>query len=377
MHIVFRADASIEIGSGHIMRCLTLAESLRQQGHQCHFICRVHEGHLGALIQDKGFSLTLLPALSKTESRLTLGNEPGCTAHAHWLRVSWQEDASQSCDVLRALYSHQKVDWVIVDHYALDYRWHHTCKPFYQKLMVIDDLADRKHLCQLLLDQTYGRNPADYQTYVPSDCTLLVGAEYAILRPEFAQWRKYSLQRRQQQYQKAQPIQKVLVNLGGVDKDNVTCQILSALEQSALDQRCKITVIMGKTAPHLAQVQQLAACSKYSVTVLNAVSNMAELMAEADFAIGAAGSTAWERCTLGLPTLMVILADNQKLIAEQLSQAQAAWRITPQDYAQLNTFWLQLNTTVLKRTSLSAQRVADGLGVNKIVMRIAPNKTTD
>ncbi|OPX54809.1 UDP-2,4-diacetamido-2,4,6-trideoxy-beta-L-altropyranose hydrolase [Oceanospirillum multiglobuliferum] len=370
MNIVFRADASIEIGSGHVMRCLTLAEALRQQGHQCHFICRAHLGHLGAVIEGKGFPLSLLPIAA---SPFSVDPKIEHNAHANWLGASWQQDAEQCSATLIQLFEGEKPDWLVVDHYALDYRWQQTCKPYYQKLMVIDDLADRKHLCQLLLDQTYGRNPVDYQTYVPSDCKLLIGAEYAVLRPEFTQWRNYSLQRRQQQYQQAQPIQQLLINLGGVDKDNITGQVLKALENSTLDQACKITVVMGKTAPHLLQVQQFAASSKYSITVLSAVSNMAELMANADFAIGAAGSTAWERCTLGLPTLMIILADNQKLIAAQLQAAQAAWSIEAQDCHQLTHFWSSIDGQVLINTSLSAQTVADGLGVDKIVEEIDPS----
>lgn len=367
MDIVFRADASLEIGSGHVMRCLALAEALRQQGHHCHFICRAHLGHLGTWIREQGFSLALLPALESPSSMTSQTEE---NAHAHWLGTHWQVDAEDTGTALQQLLNGQPADWFILDHYALDYRWQQQCQPLYHQLMVIDDLADRQHLCQLLLDQTYGRNADDYQPYVPDDCVLLIGAEYALLRPEFAQWREYSLQRRQLQYQQAQPIQHLLINLGGVDKDNVTGQVLNALEHSTLNQACQITVVMGKTAPHVAQVKALAKQSRYAIEVLCGVNHMAELMANADFAIGAAGSTAWERCTLGLPTLMIILAENQTLIAAQLDAAQAAWRLNAKDCSKISDFWQTISGQVLEQRSLAAQSIADGLGVDKIVSHL-------
>ena len=184
MQIAFRADASIQISTGHVMRCLTLAEELKRQGHDCFFICREHKGHLGDLIAEKGFSLHLLPTAESEHASADFN----WSDHARWLGVTWQRDAEQT----RAILSNQPVDWLVVDHYALDIGWEQQTAEYAAQIMVIDDLADREHQCDLLLDQTFGRNAADYRPLVPKNCELLCGSQYALLRPEFAEFRPYS-----------------------------------------------------------------------------------------------------------------------------------------------------------------------------------------
>ncbi len=364
MNIVFRADASLEIGSGHVMRCLTLAEALKQQGHQCHFICREHPGHLGELIEQKGFILYLLPlplapsapsAIEKDSNQDNL-----LPTHGAWLGVHWRQDAHESLTILESI----KPQWLVLDHYALDQHWQNACCSGYQKLTVIDDLADRKHRCHLLVDQTYGRKSEDYQSLVPKESQLLVGAAYALLRPEFSSWRAASLQRR-----KVPSLKNILVNMGGVDKDNVTGEVLDAIKNSLLDNNCNITIVMGSTAPHIKQIKALAAELSQPNQVLSGVSNMAELMSQADLAIGAAGSTAWERCCLGLPTLMIILAENQKLIARALTEAEATWSLENTDNlsSQVEYFLNTLSLNELQQKSIHAQAITDGQGIKKLL----------
>ncbi|MBD3768372.1 MAG: UDP-2,4-diacetamido-2,4,6-trideoxy-beta-L-altropyranose hydrolase, partial [Gammaproteobacteria bacterium] len=202
MRIAFRVDAALAIGTGHVMRCLTLAHELREQGANCVFICRQHQGHMAGLIQQRGFGCHLL-ALSETPY-LPQSDD---LAHAAWLGASWQQDAQQTLALLA-----EPVDWMVVDHYAIDARWQASVKVGYQRLLVIDDLADREHLADVLLDQTYGRQVADYQSLVPQQCQLLLGSTYALLRPEFAQWREASLKRRKLQTN----IQNILISMGGI-----------------------------------------------------------------------------------------------------------------------------------------------------------------
>lgn len=308
MNIAFRADASIQIGTGHVMRCLTLAEELRRQGHKCQFICREHKGHLGELITEKGFELTMLQTDGSTKLESS-GDER--TAYADWLGASWQQDAEQTIAALTPL----NADWLVVDHYALGAHWEKALRLCCNKIMVIDDLADRQHDCDLLLDQTFGRDRADYLPLIPKKCQLLCGAQFALLRPEFAQWRDYSLKRRKQGN-----LQHLLINLGGVDKDNVTTQILEALVNASLPAVCRITVAMGATAPWIKEVEQQAKLLPWPTEVKVGVNNMAELMANSDLALGAAGATSWERCCLGLPSVMVVLAENQRTIAKNLEK---------------------------------------------------------
>jgi UDP-2,4-diacetamido-2,4,6-trideoxy-beta-L-altropyranose hydrolase len=148
--IAFRADASLTIGTGHIMRCLTLAKVLRGQGATCRFVSRALLGHLAAQIDAAGFGVTLLPA----RKGLVPGGPP---AHAAWAGVDWETDAAETRAALNT-----PPDWLVMDQYAFDARWQHAARPEGKKLLVIDDLADRPHDCDLLLEQNLGRTAADY-----------------------------------------------------------------------------------------------------------------------------------------------------------------------------------------------------------------------
>ena len=289
--IFFRTDASLIMGSGHVMRCLTLADALRVQGAQCHFISREHSGHLLEVIRQRGHTVTALPA-GNPISAMTANVVPQ-PAHAAWLGCDWQTDALQTGAILTDL----KPDWLVVDHYALDQRWEEAVTPQCRKLLVIDDLADRAHNCDLLLDQNLGRKSEHYAPLVTAQCQVLTGPQYALLRPEFAALRPYSLQRRQ-----AQPaLRQLLITMGGVDQPNATGKVLQALKTCALPQESRITVVMGLTAPWLQNVRELAAQMPWPTEVVISVGDMARRMADSDLAIGAAGSTSWERCCLHLP----------------------------------------------------------------------------
>lgn len=356
MKIVLRVDASIEMGSGHVMRCLTLADALTQAGAECHFICREHPGHLNALITERGHIVYSLPYIEQHKQRQHSNAEE--LAHANWLGATQEQDLESCIPILKLL----QPDWLIVDHYAIDERWHQGLRPYCQKIMVIDDLADRQHDCDLLLDQTFGRSSEDYLPLVPQDCQVLCGAQYALLRPEFAQWRDYSLQRRSEGQ-----LEHLLINLGGVDKDNITTDILQALASTTLPESCRITVVMGATAPWVEQVQQQAALMPWPTEVKVGVSNMAELMANSDLAIGAAGATSWERCCLGLPTIMVVIAKNQQTIARNLQEYGAALFINQTDIWS-DKFSIKINnaTQSLKKTQLQSSKVTSGNGIQLV-----------
>ena len=318
MNIVFRTDASRQVGTGHDLRCLTLADTLQAAGAQCYFICREHSSNLITQIQQQGFSVCVLPAA--TEMAITNGRGVEAQSnYAAWLGVDWNTDAVQT----KACIGGAAVDWLVVDHYALDVRWEKILRPMCCNLMVIDDLANRVHDCDLLLDQNLGRNEHDYRQLVPNTCTVLVGSSYALLRPEFSALRDESLRRRT-----IPQLKRLLISMGGVDQGNATGQVLDVLKTCALPVDLHITVVMGPHAPWLAQVQALAAGMPWSTQVLAGVSNMAQLMTDSDLAIGAAGSTSWERCCLGVPSIQLVLADNQKEAAAILEQLNAVIAIS-------------------------------------------------
>lgn len=358
MNVVFRADASLSIGTGHVIRCLTLAEELRRQGHNCQFVCRDHPGHLAGFIVSKGFICELLSNPAVSDTKCVSVNE---TAHSDWLGVSWELDAEQTLSVVDTL----DVDWLVADHYALDARWENKLAYVAKRVMVIDDLADRNHDCDLLLDQNLGSQETDYSNIVPERCVRLIGPRYALLRPEFAELREAALKRR------VRPeMQRILISLGGVDSDNVTGKVLNALADSSLPGDTDLDIIMGATAPHLDEVQQMAQQLPFRAGVSVNVNDMADRMCRADLSVGAAGSTSWERCCLGLPSIMVILAENQRNIGNALAQNGCAYLVDTGRIAdELSPLLSRLMGPgkELERLAANAELVCDGRGGSRLV----------
>lgn len=359
MKVAFRVDASIRIGTGHVMRCLTLADELASQGHECIFVCRAHLGHLGDLIRGKGHKLILLP-LASTGSESTTETS-SFDDYQQWLGTIWQEDAGQTREAIAPV----RPEWLVVDHYALGAKWERALASVVGKILVIDDLANRAHECALLLDQNLGRAASDYDELLPADCQRLIGPRYALLRPEFSECRERSLERREHP-----ELKRILISLGGVDRSNRTCDVLGALEESALLACVELDIVMGATAPYLKEVRQHAARLPVKATVSVNVTDMAERMCLADLSIGAAGSTSWERCCLGLPTVLVVQAENQAAGAKALEATGAALIVG--DPEQLRTLLPSLldglnDSRRLHQLSVAASAISDGSGALSVV----------
>lgn len=306
MLIIFRADASFLIGSGHVMRCLTLADELRQRGADIRFCCREHSGHLIDLLEDKGYPVVRLPQANSAY----LPNIDD-VVHASWLGVPWKQDAA---DMITALGS-SRPQWLIVDHYGLDFRWEQELRSYVGKIMVIDDLADRMHDCDLLLDQNlYLNMETRYDNLVQASCKKLLGPKYALLRPEFAQ-AFIDLRKRDGK------VNRFLVFFGGVDPTNETLKALEALA-NITSLKFEVDVVVGAANPNRERIR--AFCELHETfNYYYHIDNMAELIAAADLAIGAGGATTWERCYLGLPTICVAIADNQYETAKAVSSVGA------------------------------------------------------
>lgn len=362
MLVALRTDASLDIGAGHVMRCLTLADALAAQGAECQFICREHEGNLIQVIRSKGYVAHTLPRFVTAGAGVTVpssGISGAGIDHSHWLGATPSQDAEECTRILKDL----RPDWLVVDHYAIDASWERELAPFYRKLLVIDDLADRLHACDVLLDQTFGRAVGDYRSLVPDACHLLCGSEYALLRPEFAALRSYSLQRR-----KKPALRDLLITMGGVDKDNTTSQVLHALSVCVLPTDCRITVVMGATAPWVEEVRELAQSMPWPTRVLVGVSDMAQLMSDSDLAIGAAGATSWERCCLGLPTIALALAPNQ---VNALQLLERAGMLIASSLSTIGTDLPHIisslfSNDVIVKVSKQASLVADGFGCARV-----------
>lgn len=358
MQVAIRTDASLEIGTGHVMRCLTLADALRERGAVCRFVCRDLPGNLIADIRRRGYQTVVLPSP-------TVSYTPPVTAPAHaaWLCVPEALDAEQTLAALGV-----GVDWLVLDHYAVDAGWESVLRPAYRRLLVIDDLAERPRLADLLLDQNLGRRAADYDALLPASCQRLIGPAHALLRPEFAAHRAASLVRRQ-----AGTLSQLLVSMGGIDKDNATGAVLAALLPSLLPSDCRIIVVMGQHAPWREAVAAQVADLPWLAEMRVSVANMATLIAESDLAIGAAGTSAWERCCLGLPTLTAVLAANQLSGAtalqsagcvELLSDAANGFENLPEKLAVL------LAPGRLAAMQAACAALTDGLGASRLAVEM-------
>ncbi len=346
----FRTDASDQIGTGHFMRCLALADELQKQGAQICFITRNLPVHLSEMLNTK--RMDCIPLITKATQQPI--DE---LVHSNWLGTSQFQDAQAT---LQALVN-QSWDWVVVDHYGLDKRWEAEVRANCKKLMVIDDLADRQHDCDVLLDQNfYVDMQTRYLGKVPEDCQLLLGPRYALLREEFRVLREKVKVR-------AGDIKKILIFFGGVDADNFTSLAIQASVE--LNSKLQVDIVIGAQHPNLMHIQQL--CSKHGFVCHIQTTHMAELMAEADLAIGAGGSASWERCCLGLPGLLLAVAENQVEIAKALDSIGVCYYLGEGDVINLSSLKDSINKFLVTPDQLMAMSqqafsLVDGLGVKRV-----------
>ena len=310
MQLIIRADTSAQIGTGHIMRCLTLANKASKRGHTVNFLTRTPDPFFVNKIKSYGHKMLILKNIDTVKQKYNYALD-----HSHWLDVSQECDAHESKAIVKKL----RPDWIIIDHYALDQRWHKIIQPICENIMVIDDLADRRFDCKILLDQNLGSSRKDYQRWAPGDCKFLIGPKYALLRQEFMDWRQFSLDRRP-----TKQVKKVLVTMGGADTANYTLMVLSELAKSKFSKKLHFDVIVGSAYPHRTQLVEFCHQSKIRIVIKVDVKNIAEIMAKSDLCIGAAGSTSWERCCLGLPTITMSIAKNQLKIIRALQEHEVA-----------------------------------------------------
>lgn len=353
MRLLFRVDASEQIGSGHLMRCLTLADAAAERGWECLFV-------VGAAT-----NIHLSRLKSSTHGFAVMQRDPNTKAsyievdipHSNWLPVSRKEDALETASHVGEF----SPDWVIVDHYALDSVWHSIVRQYCSQLLVIDDIADRTYDCTALLDQNLGAVQRVYETKVMGDADFLMGPKFALIRAEFNYIRKQSYLRGRTQ------VRRILVNFGGVDMMNFTCLSLIELEKSTFAKYCEFVVVVGAGYPHTSELLDLKEKSILSMEVLADVENMGELMLKADLCIGAAGSSVWERCCVGLPTLTLAIADNQVGILKHLADTGA---VLSTDLKRLSSdfdSFFNSSNSLISSMSLAAQNLCDGLGVWRVL----------
>jgi UDP-2,4-diacetamido-2,4,6-trideoxy-beta-L-altropyranose hydrolase len=338
MRFLFRADASVALGSGHIIRCATLAQGLVAAGHTLEFVCRDQPGDLNDWLVVQGFVVRRLRDREDTE----------------------REDA----DACRAAICGQRFDWVVVDHHGLASEWEAAMAGVAYHVAAIDDLG-RMHDCDLLLDQNYPTKlHRNYLESLPKRCERLLGPQFALLRPDFAALRPAALPRHRQS------IARLLVFMSGSDPCNETTKALTGLVE--LDWPVAVDVVVGAGNPHRASVER--ACARLANATLHVqTSRMAELMATADLMIGAGGNASWERCALGLPAIVTILAENQVQPAEALAAVGAhrllGWHhnVSTSDYARALA---EFDGPTLGAMSGAAAAICDGAGLQRVIARL-------
>ncbi len=294
MRVLVRADASFGIGSGHVMRNLAFADALRRRGANVSFLMRSRPGDLLALVASRGFETAALE-----------GGDAGSG-----LGVPLQTEYDQ---VTAYLSTHGTYDLIVVDHYALGSDWENAVRGGAARIFVIDDLANRAHACDILLDQNFGADdPQRYRGLVPQSTRLLLGPAYALLREEF---RTIAAAPRERDGR----VTSLLVFMGGTDDSGQTLKALRAA--AALQSRLNVSVVLPPESPHAAETKSL--CERFGFAYLGRVEQMAALMDAADASIGAMGIAAWERCALGLPSLVLSVAENQEHAARACDAAGA------------------------------------------------------
>lgn len=365
----FRVDSGTHIGHGHVQRCLTLAGALQESGSYVEFICCDYPGNLIHYVSKiKGFYVNVLPVNEIVDS---VSN-----SFSNWSAYNWQKDAEKVTYMLQEMHHrHERIEGLIVDHYGIEKQWEQYLRPYVAKIMVIDDLANREHDCDVLLDQNIHLRNDCYKGLVHEHCTMLLGPQYALLREEF-------LDARQLLRHRTGEVKRALISFGGSDATNETTKALKAVK--ALNQRdyqISVDVVVGKGNSHIHTIRRLINEIPNSCCHIE-VDYMAKLMANADLAIGAGGSSAMERCYMELPCITIITADNQEEVTESLAAAGAitnlGWYTEVSELDIGNCLKELIDNRCLKTVSGKASQLMRGSGkegIASIIRILKSNKT--
>jgi UDP-2,4-diacetamido-2,4,6-trideoxy-beta-L-altropyranose hydrolase len=365
MNIAIRVDASTRMGIGHLTRCRTLAKGLQERGASVHFVCRAHPGHQIHMLEAEGYSVSSLPkAPMQTASD---GN------YAAWLGVSQDHDADETSAALGASAKSDeqaKWDWLIVDHYGLDKAWEQRLRYMSKRILVIDDLANREHDCDVLLDQNFShQSDKRYAKLLTNNAQVLLGPYFALLHSQYATTRQ-TLKRCNADFGYVKLVRRVLVFFGGTDPENLTGCCLKALSDPELSD-IYVDIVVGANNPHREKLRRQAKAR--GLTKLHEPRlHLADLMGEADFAIGAGGTTIWERCCLGLPSLVISIAENQQPACNALAAANIIDYLGHYNDVKIEDITRAIPKLLndhIRRHKLtkSGLMLVDGLGVQRVV----------
>ena len=356
-NVAIRVDSSRFIGTGHVARMLVLASELRSLGAGVIFVCKQYDGAVYEKINEKNFDCVLIPDNSNHGS---ISANP-----SSWLGTSEEVDFSAFYSVINK----RAVRVVIVDHYAIGATWHMLAKNYGFKVIAIDDIAGRKFAVDILVNQNYGVQESLYDGLIIGQPTLLLGAKYAMLAKDY---RIYTSRIKRDYYNKNHI--NLFLFMGGVDDGDVISNVVKELHNSKVKSKFNLNIAVGAAYPYLDKLIKtlsvLTGFMKYSIHV--GLPTLSNLINCSDIGIAAGGTNTWERCCLGLPTIIIPVADNQLNIAGQVSQYGAAMKV---ELTEINGLVDVLESLLaspkkLKSMSKMAMQIVDSYGANRLAHRI-------
>ena len=349
VRIAIRVDASAYIGTGHLHRSLALAHALLALGSEVRFVTRSLGIDSLGMIAGAGFDHTVL--LGRPGSAFTPDPQ---VPHSYWAQVSCEQDVAETIEALSSF----APDWVVLDSYAFDAKWHEDVRAGLEcRIAQIDDLADRKLACDLLIDHTYaGDHRAKYAAVLPLAATLLGGPKYGLLGPVFAQAQRYKFH---------ESVRSIGVFMGGVDAGGHSMVVLDALD--AIGFEGAVEIVSTSANLHLGDLRERLARRANATLSLN-LPDLAAFFARHDLQVGAGGGASWERCCIGVPTLLLVIAENQLSVAPQLA-ADGVVALAPQPTSEAIAHELaNLIVSPDKRRLLASRSRAlvDGKGATRV-----------
>ncbi len=347
------------MGIGHIMRCLTLAECLREDGVDIQFVCRDHAGNMADFLRQRSVDVALLPRSGSAHA--SAADED----YANWLGATQPEDAEQTIQALRGAH----VEWLIVDHYGIDAEWESRLRAHADNVLVVDDLANRRHDCDILHDQNFSTSTQDrYRGLIPADCRRLYGPKFAMLRPEYRQKRGSAPHRDGE-------VRRILIFFGGSDPLNLTGMAVEALCDPQF-RDIHVDLVVGVNNPHRQSLEKSASC-RPNTWLYGPQLHLADLMAKADLSVGAGGVTTWERMCVGLPSIVVSIAENQGPACRSLAEASLIEYAGHHSVVQVSDLTSALRRVLARPEALAemssrGQLTVDGWGARRIVECVHP-----
>ena len=351
MDIVFRVDSSSKIGYGHIMRCLSLADALRKtMSIEIFFICKFLKGNAEKIIEERGYKIGFINDTSDGS------------------KFDWSDDVIRTINFI----SPYRPSWLVVDNYNINHKWHRRIRPYVSNLMVIDEKIDRNFDCDLLLDQTLDRQIREYIDKVPKGCKILTGSKYSLLRAEFLELRKKAIYRRKG----TKKIQSLLVSLGGSSLANeYVVMILKAINRFEWQHRPRVDVVLGDRN-YISNIAELL--PEFDCKIHTYVNNMWDFILKSDIAFGAGGTSIWERCCLGLPTIAIGIAENQRVALERVHKVGGLYSIgcckqVPNEEINKAISYLLSSDDNYSSMVKKSLNVCDGQGVNRVCQIMMSN----